>query len=154
MAWWLRRRTSMPEVMGSIPAQVRLQSNTLRQSMSPWLLLDCTEDLYVYKMCSTWKFVEGSMEFSHWGVMWSLESRVNGCHDQYKTINQYLYIKQGPCGPCKTLSDALYNMNCWDLPTKDLGHLWLAYIRKCQKAGTLATECSIWVLPRKIRLPE
>ncbi len=39
----LRRRTSMPEVVGSIPAQVRSHSNTLRQGMNPWLLPDCTE---------------------------------------------------------------------------------------------------------------
>ncbi len=43
VAWWLRRRTSMLEVGNSIPAQVRPHSNTLRQGMNPWLLLDCTE---------------------------------------------------------------------------------------------------------------
>ena len=35
VAWWLRRLTSMPEVGGSIPAQIRLHSNTLRQGMNP-----------------------------------------------------------------------------------------------------------------------
>ena len=43
MAWLLRRRTSMPEVVGSISAQVRPHSNTFRQGMYPWLLPDCTE---------------------------------------------------------------------------------------------------------------
>ena len=43
VAWWLRHQASMPEVMGSIPAHVRPHSNTLRQGMNPWLLLDCTE---------------------------------------------------------------------------------------------------------------
>ncbi len=35
VAWRFRRRTSMPEVVGSIPAQVRPRSNTLRQGMNP-----------------------------------------------------------------------------------------------------------------------
>ncbi len=43
LAWWLRHRTSMPKVVGSIPAQVRAHGNTLRQGMNPWLLPDCTE---------------------------------------------------------------------------------------------------------------
>ena len=43
VAWWLRRRTFMPELVGSIPAQVRPHSNTLRQCMNPWLLRDCAE---------------------------------------------------------------------------------------------------------------
>ncbi len=43
LAWWARRWISMPEVVGSIPAQMRLHSNTLRQGMNPWLLPDCTK---------------------------------------------------------------------------------------------------------------
>ncbi len=39
----LRHHTSMLEVVGSIPAQIRPHSNTLRQGMNPWLLPDCTE---------------------------------------------------------------------------------------------------------------
>ena len=35
VAWWLRRRTSMLEVVGPIPAQLRPYSNTLRQGMNP-----------------------------------------------------------------------------------------------------------------------
>ena len=43
VAQWLGRRTSMPEVVGSNPASVRLHSNTLKQGMNPALLPDGTE---------------------------------------------------------------------------------------------------------------
>ncbi len=34
---------TMPDVVGSITAQVSTHSNTIRQGMNPWLLPDCTE---------------------------------------------------------------------------------------------------------------
>ncbi len=47
MAWWLRHRTSMPEVVGLIPAQVRPHSNTLRKGIWTRLLPDRTESRYI-----------------------------------------------------------------------------------------------------------
>ncbi len=71
MAWWVRHWTSTQDVVGLIPAQVRLHSNTLNQGMNPLLLPYRTErGSIVHKMCSTWKFFfEGSMEFFHWEGM-------------------------------------------------------------------------------------
>ncbi len=49
---------------------------------------------------------------------------------------------------CLTRSNPLPNIfkfhqTCLANPSKDLGHLWLGYIRKHEKAGTLTTECSL-----------
>ncbi len=35
VSWWVHHWTFMPEVMSSIPAHVRLHSDTLRQRMNP-----------------------------------------------------------------------------------------------------------------------
>ena len=80
MAWWLRRRTSMPGVVGLTPAQVRPHSKTLRQGMNIRLLPDCTESGSI-----------GVQNVQHLEIRWKFDGVLSpGCNVRLVKLCEWL----------------------------------------------------------------
>ena len=106
----------MPEVVGWFPLR---SGHTVIPLCKVWTP-DCYRialrvDLYVRKMCSTWKFFEGSMEFSHREVMTNVRL-VKSCEwlphpvQDYKPIPLPLFFPIVSCQTCREFYKPYINM--------------------------------------------